>query len=158
MSMLEQYGNKYIRYDGGQIVEEIIQVKITDEECESIKNDQTTMEKVVNDYSHRGFCDYEVLRDNLMKDYLLSVGNYSEERLDMIIDKLKTYKKVYREFYDYVLYEDYAERPLKEEGMTAQYLAENYPLSPLGAFNYLIYLHEKPQQALADLKAGLPRK
>jgi hypothetical protein len=52
----------------------------------------------------------------------------------------------------------FASNPIKVEGFTACQLATNYPLSPLGAYNYLIYLREMPVQALADLEAGLPRK
>ena len=44
------------------------------------------------------------------------------------------------------------------EGFTAQYLHENYPLSEIGAYNYLIYLRNDPEQAKKDLENGLPRK
>lgn len=44
------------------------------------------------------------------------------------------------------------------EGYTARMLHENFPLSELGAYNYLIYLRESPQEALSDLKKGLPRR
>ncbi len=47
---------------------------------------------------------------------------------------------------------------LSVEGFTAQYLHENYPLSEIGAYNYLIYLRNNPEQAKKDLKNGLPRK
>ena len=45
-----------------------------------------------------------------------------------------------------------------ESGYYASKLVEDFPLSPLGAYNYLIYLREDPQNAIADLKAGLPIK
>lgn len=54
--------------------------------------------------------------------------------------------------------EVFTPNPIKVEGFTAQYLATNYPLSALGAYNYLIYLREMPGKALADLKAGLPTR
>lgn len=44
------------------------------------------------------------------------------------------------------------------EGYTAERLHDEYPLSELGAYNYLIYLREDPKNALKDLKNGLPRK
>ena len=159
MMMLEQYGNKYIRYDGGQIVEETIQGKITDEDCDRILKDEITMEDVVNHYSHLGlWWDYDELRESLMKDYLRTQGKYSEQRLNEIIEKLRTNRLVFHGFYDYDLFEDYPERPLRVEGFTAKYLAENYSLTPLGAYNYLIYLSNDPKKALADLEAGLPKK
>ena len=54
--------------------------------------------------------------------------------------------------------EVFTPNPIKVEGLTAQHLATNYPLSALGAYNYLIYLREMPEIALADLKAGLPTR
>ena len=39
-----------------------------------------------------------------------------------------------------------------------EFLSKEYYLSPLGAYNYLVYLIEDPERALADLKAGLPTK
>lgn len=54
--------------------------------------------------------------------------------------------------------EVFTPNPIKVEGFTAQHLATNYPLSALGAYNYLIYLREMPEKALADLKAGLPTR
>jgi hypothetical protein len=44
------------------------------------------------------------------------------------------------------------------QGYTAQQLYETTYLDALGAFNYLVYLKRKPKEALADLKAGLPRR
>ena len=49
-------------------------------------------------------------------------------------------------------------KPIEVEGYTAKSIFDNYPLSELGAYNYLIYLRETPQEALLDLKKGLPRK
>ena len=156
--LLQQYGNKYIQYDGGQISEIILQVKITDEEFDRICKDEITMTGVVNYYSNRGLCSPDELRNGLIKDYLRTVSDYSEKRLDMIIQKLNTHRDVFLEFYDYVLWERFVDSPMAVEGLTAPYLAANYPLSPLGAYNYLIYLREMPEKALADLKAGLPRR
>ena len=50
------------------------------------------------------------------------------------------------------------ENAIVVEGYNAKMLFANYPLSELGAYKYLIYLREEPEAALADLKAGLPRK
>ena len=152
--MLEQYGNKYIRYDAGGISEDILQVKITDEEFERVQKDEITMEGVVNYYDNRGLCLSDKLTDDLVRDHLKAYTTYSEERLDMIIEKLHTHGDVFFEFYFYVLYEEFEEYPITVEGYTAQYLKENYKLTVLGAYNYLIYLRDKPEKALADLKSG----
>ena len=156
--LLEQYGNKYIRYDAGQISDVLLQVKITEEEFRKIQSEEITMESVVNYYDNRGLCSANELRTALVKDYLREATSYSEKRLDSVIAKLNTHKDIFFEFYDYVLDEHLAEDGLVVEGLTAQDLVTNYLLSPLGAYNYLIYLREIPDKALADLKAGLPVK
>ncbi len=158
--MIEQYGNKYIRYDAGQISDCILQVKITEEEYERVLNDEITMESVVNWYSNRGLCSEDKLRNDLIADYLSSTGKYSEKRQTEIIEKLNKYRDLFFEFYDYILDEQFVKDDvaIKIEGFTAKSLATKYPLSPLGAYNYLIYLRETPQKALADLGAGLKRK
>lgn len=46
----------------------------------------------------------------------------------------------------------------KVQGCSAEQLYTTTYLEVLGAFNYLIYLATKPQEALANLKKGLPRR
>lgn len=46
----------------------------------------------------------------------------------------------------------------KVEGYSAQEIYEKTYLTKIGAYNYLIYLKEDPEEALKDLKNGLPRK
>ena len=75
--------------------------------------------------------------------------------------KLQRQEDIYKEFTQVVKFGGRmmpSEHCIKVEGYTAAMLKEQYPLSVLGAYNYLIYLREKPEEALADLKKGLPRK
>ena len=44
------------------------------------------------------------------------------------------------------------------EGYSAEKIYNETKLTPLGAYNYLIYLRDNPDEALANLKAGLPTK
>ena len=44
------------------------------------------------------------------------------------------------------------------KGCSAQDIYEKTYLTEIGAYNYLIYLKEDPEQALKDLKNGLPIK
>lgn len=99
-----------------------------------------------------------VLRRDTIKSYLLSENDLSNRRADMTISKLAKHKDIYLEFSDYVAKRTFSVDGLSAEGYTAKMLNQNYPLSPLGAYNYLIYLREMPDKALADLKAGLPTK
>ena len=73
--------------------------------------------------------------------------------------KLRLHPDIYREFVDGLSTEIFCFpiNPVREEGYTARDLAFHYPLSILGAYNYLIYLRTNPTQALEDLKNGLPR-
>ena len=99
-----------------------------------------------------------VLHREQIRNYLLSKGSLSERRADMAISKLERHKDIYLEFAEYVANDAFPQAGLSVAGYTAAFLNQNYPLSPLGAYNYLIYLREMPQKALEDLKAGLPRK
>ena len=156
--LIEQYGNRYIQYDAGQISDILLQIKINEDEFNRVQKEEITMESVVNYYDNRGLCSADELRNSLIKDYLRTVSDYSERKLSSIITKLIAHKDIYFEFYDFVLYEQFPKDVIVVEGLNAQQLTANYPLSPLGAYNYLIYLREMPEKALADLKAGLPTK
>lgn len=157
--LIEQYGKKYIRFDGGEIVEDILQVEITNEETERILTKEITMEGVVNYYDNQGLCSKDTLRYSLIRDYLLTFDKYNEDRIIEIIEKLKKYGDIFFEFYDFVLYENFpTEDGIEVEGYTAEKLCNTTMLNPLGAYNYLIYLRDNPEEALANLKAGLPIK
>lgn len=99
-----------------------------------------------------------VLRREQIKNCLLSEYGLSERRADIAISKLARHKDIYLEFAGYVDNKVFPESGLSVAGYTAEALNRNYSLSVLGAYNYLIYLREMPEKALADLKAGLPRK
>ena len=157
--LIEQYGKKYIRFDGGEIAEAILQVEITNEETERILNKEITMESVVNYYDNQGLCSKDTLRYSLIRDYLLTFDKYNEDRIMETIEKLKKYGDIFFEFYDFVLYENFpTEDRIEVEGYTAEKLYNTTMLNPLGAYNYLIYLRDNPEEALAYLKAGLPVK
>lgn len=93
-----------------------------------------------------------------IKSYLLSECGLSEKRADASIAKLARHKDIYLEFAEYVSKQDFPEDGIKVCEYDAAALHQDYPLSPLGAYNYLIYLREMPEKALSDLKAGLPSR
>ena len=84
----------------------------------------------------------------------------SEKRAVLAVQKLLSHKDIYDEFVLVATSGKYAKESsaVSVEGYTAEMLNSNYPLSVLGAYNYLIYLREAPKEALEDLKKGLPRK
>lgn len=73
--------------------------------------------------------------------------------------KLSKYPDIYSEFSDVIKYGKWMSKhtAISVEGFTAEQLNLDYPLSLLGAYNYLIYLRESPKEALDALKKGLPR-
>lgn len=92
-------------------------------------------------------------------EYILHRMKLSQTRAEKSYEKIARYTDICKEFYQYIMDDEvFTPNPIKVEGFTAQHLATNYPLSALGAYNYLIYLREMPEKALADLKAGLPTR
>ncbi|MBW8383086.1 MAG: hypothetical protein K0M69_11275 [Youngiibacter sp.] len=77
------------------------------------------------------------------------------------LSKLERHIDIYNEFVRGMGSDEF-EYPQSEEitehGYSAKMLSMRYPLSHLGAYNYLIYLRESPEEALADLKKGLQRR
>lgn len=97
--------------------------------------------------------------EDLVKAFMNTFG-MTEKRAVMAIQKLQTHEDIFDEFVSVVFSEQRVENSnaIKVEGFTAEKLNSDYPLSLLGAYNYLIYLRESPKEALEDLRKGLPRK
>lgn len=91
----------------------------------------------------------------LQKDYGLSL-----RRAVDLIGKLQRQPDIYRECAAALpAGETYAgDDAAQAEGFTARRLRERYPLSPLGAYDFLVDLREEPQKTLNELKDARPRK
>lgn len=102
------------------------------------------------------FNDYDKQVLNMLKNKF----RMTEKRAVLTIQKLLVHKDIYDEFVLVTLSGKDVEQSfaVTVEGFTAEQLRCSYPLSVLGAYNYLIYLRENPAEALNDLKKGLPRK
>ncbi len=77
------------------------------------------------------------------------------------MDELKKHPDIQKEFLAGLMDDKFVfsnNNPISVQGYTAKNLFEKYPLNELGAYNYLIYLRENPEEALEKLKQGLPRK
>ena len=106
-----------------------------------------------NTYSYNRY-DKQIL--NLLKtDFRMT-----EKRAVLAIKKLQTHQDIYDEFVMVATTKKYAsnDRAIVIEGFTAEKLNSDFPLSVIGAYNFLIYLRENPKDALEDLRKGLPRK
>lgn len=93
--------------------------------------------------------------------YIMQKYGYSEKRAKAMVSKMVLYPDIFEEFFHYACVGKFQKEDRTQTvvyGYTAEKLNREYDLSPLGAYNYLVYLKEEPQRALKDLKDGLPRK
>ena len=105
------------------------------------------------------------LNSNSLNDvavrYIVNNYKYSEKRAEKMVKQMASHIDIFEEFSNYMRIGKFRKKDRSQtqiEGYTAERLCNEFNLSPLGAYNYLVYLREEPTNALADLKAGLPRK
>lgn len=99
--------------------------------------------------------------DNILVGKIKQIFKLNQRRAISSLLKLSDYEDLFSEFVSCIAQDDFVfpkAEAIEERGYTAQSLSEKYPLSGLGAYNYLIYLREAPEEALEDLRKGLPRK
>lgn len=104
---------------------------------------------------------YEFNRyDKKVLNIVKSEFRMTDKRAVLAIQKLQVYREIYDEFVLAITTGKYANKlnAITVEGYTAEKLNTDFPLSLLGAYNYLIYLRESPKEALEDLRKGLSRK
>lgn len=77
---------------------------------------------------------------------------------DGILEKLNRNSDLKAEFHQWLKTRDFPENGIEVEGINAKALSETTHLSPIGVYTFLIYLREKPEEALVKLKKGLPTK
>jgi histone deacetylase complex regulatory component SIN3 len=97
--------------------------------------------------------DSEVLR------YLREDEKMTDKIALRVLGKLERHPDILQEFGQWIGSKEFPRgAAISIEGSTAERLVKSTYLRPVGAYNYLIYLREKPKEALEDLKRGLPRK
>lgn len=97
--------------------------------------------------------------NSIVLNHLLTEEKVTEEVALQIVRKLEKHPDILKEFTQLLQTRQYpAHDAICIEGYTAQMLSERTHLHPVGSYNYLIYLREKPEEALHKLKQGLPRK
>lgn len=102
----------------------------------------------------------ESQNEKVIKEYLKNNMELSEKRILQEYAGLKMHEDIACEFASYIEngWDDKKTDWISIESFTARELYEKYPLSVLGAYNYLIYLREEPREALELLRKGLPRE
>lgn len=98
--------------------------------------------------------------ERVIREYLKGNMKLSEKRISQEYAGLKKYQDIESEFAFYIEngWDGKKTDWISIEGFTARELHEKYPVSVLGAYNYLIYLREEPEEALEFLQKGLPRE
>lgn len=102
--------------------------------------------------------DIEQYFQTLLRSYLES--SVSPNRMDAKVKEFSRHTDIYEELINYILAGEQFEETVSVavEGYTAKRLMNETILTSIGAFGYLVYLREKPKEALADLKANLPHR
>lgn len=101
----------------------------------------------------------EEKRSRIIKEHLTNEYQMNEKKVTASLEKLSKHFDILNEFYFYAKNNRFKNfDSITAEGISAKQLFDTTYLSPLGAYNYLIYLRESPKEALADLEKGLPRK
>lgn len=96
----------------------------------------------------------------LITTYLKEKYGYTDQRAAEAIQYLNQQQEIAVEFVYYIEHGDFIPEKYASiySGYTAKRLKQEISLSELGAFNYMVYLKRKPEEALANLKKGLPRR
>lgn len=98
--------------------------------------------------------------DNKLVETVKKLFHLNQKSAIRTLDKLKCHKDLFDEFQSgckNTVFE-FPENGIRVLDYDAEILCKRYPLTELGAYQYLIYLRENPDEALKDLKKGLPNK
>lgn len=97
--------------------------------------------------------------DGDLVDAMQSRYGLSIKKTVLALSRLKKYPDIWEEFTEGMTQDPFRfpkDGAVSVEGHTAEELFRSTKLKELGAYNYLIYLREQPERALADLEKGLP--
>lgn len=100
-------------------------------------------------------------RFEMLQRYIQQKYGYSDKRARSILNQMILYDDIFEEFFNYARAGKFCKNDNTQTqvcGYTAETLHRDYNLSPLGAYNYLVYLKENHDNALINLEAGLSRK
>jgi hypothetical protein len=156
--LLERDNNYFVRFWDGREKGTPCEIRITEADAKQAFDTPAVIRNIVSNIKDKPV----LMEDNLYKEeimyYLVQRLELSKAWAQEIYERLAYYPDIYEEFYKFIQTGMYPQNGIVVEGYTAKYLAANYPLTGIGVYNYLIYLREKPAEALSDLRAGLPRQ
>lgn len=157
--LIERYNKRYIRFWGGRDDNMPCEFPITQEQADKAIERTELTEEYISQFKEKVFWSAETFFEIGIMEYIINALGKNQEYAKKAYEKLCKYQDIRNEFYNYVMNEEFPkENMIKVEGYTAKELCNTTILNPLGAYNYLIYLRDNPEEALANLKAGLPIK
>ena len=157
--LIERYNKRYIRFLGGRDENMPCEFPITQEQSDKAIERTELIEEYIPQFKKKVFWSAETFFEIGIMEYIINALGKNQEYAKKAYEKLCKYQDIRNEFYNYVMNEEFPkENIIKCEGYSAEELCNTTILKPLGAYNYLIYLRDNPEEALANLKAGLPIK
>ena len=93
--------------------------------------------------------------------YIENKYGYSNNRAKKMAEQIFRHDEIFEEFFNYIRIGKMRKKDRTQVTIcdyTAEKLFNEYDLSPLGAYNFLVYLKEEPERALEDLRNGLPKR
>lgn len=159
MQLIKKYNRYYIRFHDEQIMDAPCEIQIKENEADEILEDSEKIHNTQMKYKENNYWTLECLMQKTIMDFLKYDCKMSNNRTEVTMSKFSRHKDIEREFYEYLMYGEFPHNSsIVIEGHTAEKLNRETYLSAIGAYNYLIYLRENPQEALMNLKKGLPGK
>lgn len=157
--LIKRYKKPYLRFWGGRDENMICEFPLTTEEEErALQNPSAIKELLIKAKTQIPWTVESFYRIGVM-EFLLHRAKLSEKRAEYSYQKLACHPDIRKEFYFYVMNNDiFPKNLITIESFTAKRLITEYPFAPSGAYLYLVYLREKPEEALDNLKYHLPRK
>ena len=132
----------------------VVDIKAFDEESDAVEYAKETLNR-------RYLATKGNSKEEMLCRYIQQTYGYSEKRSRAMVDQMLPYNDIFEEFFNYACVGRFCKKDKSQTeicGYTAEVLNRDFKLSPLGAYNFLVYLKEEPKRAIADLKAGLLRR
>lgn len=157
--LIERYNKLYIRFWSGRDENMPCEFSITQEQANKAIENPNLIDEYISQEKQNVEWIAETFYEIGIIEYIMNALQKSPEYAKKSYEKLCKYKDIRNEFYNYVMNGEFPkENIIRVEGYTAEELCNTTRLNTLGAYNYLIYLRDNPEEALANLKAGLPIK
>ena len=157
--LVERYDRTYIRFWGGREEDMPCEIPVSEADARRVISEASVIDKLISTAKAQIEWTANYFYRTGITEYILHRMNLSQTIAEKSYEKIARHADIRKEFYQYIMNDEaFTLNPIKVEGFTAQYLVTHYSLSILGAYNYLIYLRERPEEALMNLKEGLPRR